>query len=408
MKPNRTPLYALFAANAISMAGNVLTTLAIPWFVLQTTGSAAKTGITGFFTILPVVLAGLLGGALIDRLGYKRTSILADLASGTTVALIPIFYFTIGLPFWLLLVLVFFGALLDAPGGTARAALIPELAEMASMPLERATSANQVIERSSRLIGAPLAGLLIAALGTANVLWFDAISFFISAGIVTSLVAAPVIKAKIAKRGKYFQEILDGFRFIRKDALILAIVIIVMTTNFLDAAFSGVILPVYVNTRFGEALQLGLIIAASAGGSVLGAVIFGAIGHRLPRYATFGFMFVITSIRTWIFALYPPLAILLLANFILSLGSGPLNPILDAVAYERMPKDMRGRIYGTITAGAWIAMPLGVLLGGFLTEAYGVQPLLIAIGAIYLGTTLSIAFIPAMKQMERSSKKIRP
>jgi len=305
-------------------------------------------------------------------------------------------------------VLVFFGALLDAPGGTARAALIPELAEMASMPLERATSANQVIERSSRLIGAPLAGLLIAALGTANVLWFDAISFFISAGIVTSLVAAPVIKAKIAKRGKYFQEILDGFRFIRKDALILAIVIIVMTTNFLDAAFSGVILPVYVNTRFGEALQLGLIIAASAGGSVLGAVIFGAIGHRLPRYATFGFMFVITSIRTWIFALYPPLAILLLANFILSLGSGPLNPILDAVAYERMPKDMRGRIYGTITAGAWIAMPLGVLLGGFLTEAYGVQPLLIAIGAIYLGTTLSIAFIPAMKQMERSSKKIRP
>jgi len=305
MKQNRTPLYALFAANAISMVGNVLTTLAIPWFVLQTTGSAAKTGITGFFTILPVVLAGLLGGALIDRLGYKRTSILADFASGTTVALVPIFYFTVGLPFWLLIVLVFFGALLDAPGGTARAALIPELAEMAGVPLERATSANQVIERSSRLIGAPLAGLLIAALGTANVLWFDAISFFISAGIVTSLVAAPVIKAKIAKRGKYFQEIMDGFRFIRKDTLILAIVIIVMTTNFLDAAFGGVILPVYVKARFGEALQLGLIIAANAGGSVLGAIIFGIIGHRLPRYATFGFMFVIVSVRTWVFCHLP-------------------------------------------------------------------------------------------------------
>ena len=101
MKRTSLPLYFLFAANAISMVGNVLANIAIPWFVLQTTGSAVQTGITGFFTILPVVIAGLLGGALIDRLGYKRTSIIADLASGFTVALIPIFYFTIGLPFWL-------------------------------------------------------------------------------------------------------------------------------------------------------------------------------------------------------------------------------------------------------------------------------------------------------------------
>jgi hypothetical protein len=54
--------------------------------VLQTTGSATQTGITGFFTILPVVLAGFFGGALVDRIGYKPTSIVADLASGITVA----------------------------------------------------------------------------------------------------------------------------------------------------------------------------------------------------------------------------------------------------------------------------------------------------------------------------------
>jgi hypothetical protein len=67
----RAPIIALFAANAISMVGNVLATVAIPWFVLQTTGSAAQTGITGFFTILPVIIAGFLGGALIDRLRYR-------------------------------------------------------------------------------------------------------------------------------------------------------------------------------------------------------------------------------------------------------------------------------------------------------------------------------------------------
>ena len=89
---NSIPLYSLFIANAISLVGNVFSLIAIPWFVLQTTGSATQTGITGFFTILPVVLAGFLGGTLIDRLGYKRTSIIADYASGITTALIPLLY----------------------------------------------------------------------------------------------------------------------------------------------------------------------------------------------------------------------------------------------------------------------------------------------------------------------------
>jgi MFS family permease len=70
---------------------------------------------------------------------------------------------------------------------------------------------------------------------------------------------------------------------------------------------------------------------------------------------------------------------------------------------------MRGRIFGAIQAGAWIAMPLGVLLGGVLTEIIGLAPLLFTIGAIYLATTLSIAMIPAMKGMEKqkSNSEIR-
>src|SRR5919106_5545348 len=181
---NNFPIISLFVANAISLVGNVFSMIAIPWFVLQTTGSATQTGITGFFTILPVVLAGFFGGTLVDRWGYKRTSIIADIASGVTTALIPLLYFTIGLEFWQLMALVFLGALLDAPGSTARSALVPELAEMAQMPIERATSLVHMIERGARLIGAPLSGLLIALIGTENVLWLDAASFFISAGII--------------------------------------------------------------------------------------------------------------------------------------------------------------------------------------------------------------------------------
>jgi len=398
---NPIPLYSLFVANAISLVGNVFSLIAIPWFVLQTTGSAARTGVTGFFTILPVVLAGFLGGTLIDRLGYKKTSILADIASGVTTALIPLIHLTIGLEFWQLLILVFLGALLDTPGSTAREALLPELAEQAGMPIERVTSLTHVIERGARLVGAPLAGLLIGVMGTANVLWLDAASFFVSAAIIGFVISAPKFAEKEEKTGKYFDELRDGLRFIAHDKLILSIVVMVMLTNFLDAIFGGVVQPVYVKEVFGDALDLGLLLAANGGGAVVGGLIFAAIGHRLPRHATFVAAFVLTGFRFWVYALYPPLAVLIATTFITSIGAGPINPIIGAVEFERIPPNMRGRVFGAVTAGAWIAMPLGMLLGGVLTEKLGTFVMMIGLAITFLITTLSMAFIPAMKEMNR-------
>ncbi len=397
----RVPIVSLFAANAISMAGNVLAAIAIPWFVLQTTGSAAQTGITGFFTVLPVVLAGFLGGALIDRLGYKPTSIIADLASGVTVALIPLLHFTIGLQFWQLMLLVFLGGLLDTPGTTARAALIPELAALAKMPLERATSIGQTVERGSRLIGAPLAGLLITLMGTANVLWLDAASFLISAAVVAVTIRPHTTAPRPAAQGKYFEEILSGLKFVQGHQLILSLVLILMLTNFIDAIFTGVLLPVYVIRVFGSATNLGAIFGTFGAGAIVGGIVFGAIGHRLPRYVTFVALFFVASLQFWAFALYQPFWVILLAAGLGGIAASPLNPIIDTVLYERVPSDMRGRVLGSVMAGAWLTMPLGMLLAGFLTEAFGLRTLLIAVALAYPLATLGMIFVPALRELDQ-------
>jgi MFS family permease len=404
--PSNLPIVALFSANAISMVGNVCAGIAIPWFVLQTTGSATQTGITGFFTILPVVLAGFFGGALVDRMGYKPTSIVADLASGITVALIPLLHFTVGLQFWELMVLVFLGGLLDAPGSTARGALVPDLAALAGWPLERATSASQVVERSSRLVGAPLAGVLIALIGTANVLWIDAVSFFISAALVAVSIHAPRPKPQETAPTRYIEELRNGLKFLGGHRLIQMMVLVVMVTNFVDAAFAGVLMPVYANRVWGTAVDLGLIIAVSGGGSVLGAILYGALGRRVSRYATFVGMFVVASTLYWSLALFPPFPIILVAALITGIAAGPLNPIIDAVLYERVPADMRGRVFGTITAGAWMTMPLAMLVSGVLTEQLGLRPVLIACGVTYLIATVSAIFVPAMHELDQRPQPI--
>jgi MFS family permease len=398
----KIPLAALFTANAISMTGNMIAVVVIPWFVLKTTGSAEQMGITGFFSVLPVVLAGFFGGTLVDRLGYKHSSVLADLTSGVMVVLIPILYATVGLPFWVLMVLVFLGALLDAPGDTARTALIPDLAEQAEIPLERATAINQMVERGSRLVGAPLGGLLIGFLGQANALWVDGISFLISALLVAFLVKGKV-KTKVAEtsRGNYWKEMSEGFRFLAGDRLLLTIALVIMVTNFLDAGFSGVVLPVYMNQVYGNALSLGLIIAMGGGGAVLGALLYGWLGVKLPRFITFVSMFILVSLRFFVLLFNPPLWVLLVSTFLLAIGAGPLNPIINAVEYERIPADMRGRVFGIVTAGAWIAMPLSELAAGFLVNWLGTMPVILGCGVTYVAATVSMLAIPSMRAMDR-------
>ena len=80
---------------------------------------------------------GIVGGAIFDRLGYRRVSIAADLVSGAGIAAIPLLYALGGLAFWQILALVFVGGLLTIPGLTARRSLLPELAAMAVSPGRR-------------------------------------------------------------------------------------------------------------------------------------------------------------------------------------------------------------------------------------------------------------------------------
>lgn len=401
------PIAALFAANAISMVGNMLAFVAIPWFVFLTTGSAAQTGLTGFFAALASVAAAFFGGAVVDRLGFKRTSIIADLASAGAFALIPLLHSTIGLQFWELLVLVFVGNLLDAPGTTARESLIPDLANAAGMSLERASAGIQAVERGSRLLGAPLAGVLIAFIGTGSVLWLDAISFLISALIV--LRAVPAIGAHREKPSdRYLEELKAGVQFITRDRLILAIVIIVMVTNFLDAPLGGVIYPVFAKRFFGSAVDLGLIIGANGGGALLGAVLFASFGHRLSRRALFFGGFAIVALHFWVMAIVPSIWIILLVQLVSGLAAGPINPIISTITYERIPVNLRGRVLGTITAGAYVAIPVGVLLGGYLLEWIDIRVVLGIIGVFYLATVVAAMFSPAAREMNAKPNTINP
>lgn len=394
------PIFALFGAGIISQAGDVMAAVAIPWFVLETTGSAARTGLTGATIALGTGLAGLLGGPVVDRLGFRKTSVLADLTSGITVAFIPLLYLTTGLAFWQLLVLVFLGSVLDAPGRSARTGMVPDLARQAGMPIERANSVSQGIPRLSLLVGPPLAGVLIAVLGATNVLWLNAATFAFSAAMIAAFVPRLARSSEEERATGYVTELREGIGFIRRDLLVFSIVVTIAVTNFLDAPLLAVILSVYADTIYGSAVGLGLMVGSFGGGAVAGTVLYGIFGHRLPRRPTFVLSFVIVGLPFWVLAALPSLPVAVAALIIAGVAAGPLNPLIITLVQERSPEAMLGRVLGVLNAIALAAVPLGMLLAGYLLEGVGIRPTVICIAACYLLVTLGMFLNPALREMD--------
>ena len=398
---DRRSLFTLLGADLISQTGNKMLQLAIPWFVLQTTGSVSKTGISAFFSLLPIVLAGFFGGPLVDRLGLKRASIISDLASAASVAAIPLLHATTGLEFWQLLVLVFIGGLLDTPGTTARMSLLPHVAQRAQTTIDRAASLHDAGSRASSLVGAPIAGLLIALIGAQNVLWVDAASFLVSAALVWTGVRGERAEAEEKEGLPYIQSLREGVTFVLGDRLLLVVILTVTVTNILDAIIGFVLLPAYFNRIVESSVGFGLTVGAFGAGALLGALGYGAFGDRFSRRWVFIGAFLMVSVRSFPYLTDAGVPFLVGWMLLSGLGSGPLNPILAAAEFAKTPAHMRGRVVGAITAIAWGAMPVGVLAGGYLVEAISIRPALAVVGCIYVLTALSLILNPGVRDLER-------
>jgi len=412
MKPNRLPLYTLWLTYLLSHIGNILASLAIPWFVLQTTGSAAQTGITAFFGIIPTVIGMVVGGTIVDRVGYKPASVIADIASGFFLALIPLFYVTVGLPFPLLLFLVFMGALLDAPGGSARISMVPELAAAAEMSLDRANAIDSVIQRATVMLGAPLAGILIATMGAINLLWLDAATFFFSAVAIWLVIPSGLLENEKTPEEEeeaspsLMEDFTEGLRFLRQDTLMVMVIITIMVMNAVDGAVYNVVLPVQMNNLYGDetgAAYMGWLLGALGFGAVVGSMVYSVVAERLPRRLIFliGLCFAPVYL---IFLRATPAYWLLLASF--AVGGfvvSPLNPILHSVMFERIPKTMRARVFGLTSAGAQVFMPLGVLATGFLVERFSVSTTLALLIFVYFVTVITFLLNPQNRHIERAA-----
>ncbi|WET83233.1 MFS transporter [Amycolatopsis sp. QT-25] len=150
---------------------------------------------------------------------------------------------------------------------------------------------------------------------------------------------------------------------------------------------------------------LGLVAGVLGAGAIIGALIAAWLGPKLPRRVVFTIgVLVAGAPLSLVLALTSALPLALTVAFVAGLGTGGLNPILNAVLYERIPPQLRARTLGALKASAWIGTPIGPLLAGSLVEVIDLRNALFIFAAIFLVATVVPVMLPAMRSMHRAPR----
>ncbi|MFN8157952.1 MAG: MFS transporter [Candidatus Nanopelagicales bacterium] len=203
----------------------------------------------------------------------------------------------------------------------------------------------------------------------------------------------------------YVAELREGFGFLVRDRMLVAIAVLVLVTNLLDQAYSAVMVPVWVHDELGSPLALGLIGGVFGVGAVVGSSVFAWLGPRLPRRRSFAWGFLVGGApRFVVLALAVVLPPVLAVSLVAGLAVGAINPALAATEYERIPRHLQARVIGALAAVAMAGIPVGGLLGGLAVERLGLDVALLVFGGVYLATTLAPFVFPVWREMDRTAE----
>lgn len=388
-------------ADALSLLGNAVAAVALPWLVLVRTGDAAAAGVIAAATAVPMLLAAVVGGLMIDRFGRRRVSVAADLASAVCVAAIPLVDSATGLTIGACIALAVAGALFDVPGMTAREALAPDVAKAAKIPLERLAGLREGTGGVVLIVGPAVAGGLLVVLDPTTLLWATAACSALAAGTTATL--PRTVGASVATAGggpRVAQaDLAAGLAVLRNDRVLGTLTLISVAAVGVLVPLQGLVLPVHLVAEDAPG-RLGLVITFLALGGIAGAGLYAAVGSRCRRRHVFVVAELVLAAGVLGLALLPPTPLLLASAGLAGLGSGPLPALLLVLVNERIPEAVLGRVLGLQNAVVLAAAPVGLLGAGLLVESIGLRPTGMLMAGAWLALVVATLLAPALRVLE--------
>ncbi len=388
---NNSPVASYLGATGLSLLGNALISVILPWIVLQRHGAPAA-ALVAAATGLPTAAGALLGGRLVDCWGRRRVSTGADLLSGSSVATMAFIDVTTGLtPTWFI-VLAAAGAVLDIPGACAREAQISEVASASGTGVERLAGLRGSLFGAAFLIGPLVAGLLLGRTPDALLLMGVA-ALSVGAGWIGTRIP-DATASTVAQAG---QARWAAWKTIAQDGALRRLLLVAVATALVSRPLVTLLLPAHFQAVDSPA-RLGLTLAAYAGGTTVGSALFARYGH-LSRPSWWTGANIASATCLAIAAFLPATAWLVASMAALGAAGAPVQSLTTVLLAEHTPIRRRGGVFTIFASAGLLAAPLALAVAALILRYANPAQLmastctawaLICLGSIAMAPTFAV------------------
>jgi MFS family permease len=383
-------LAGLISAELVSLTGSAMTFVALPWFVLVTTGSTAKMGWVLAAEMLPIAMVGVPAGSVVARLGAKRTMLLSDAARGPLMLVIPLLHSSGHLSFPALLAVTFAIGVFSAPYIASSRIVIPEIVGEDERTVAQVNAVLAGANQITQIAGPVLAGALIATTGPSTVLVVDGCTY-----VFSFLTIALVVRAgRAVAETNESRGLLAGVRFLMRDRLLGPLMIAACVVNFgVQALIVG--LQGLAFFRYdADGHVVGYLFGALGVGALCGALVVQRLVRtmELSRIAALAIvampipLFLLSAALPW------PASVVIVGavGFFTPLVNAPLMGMLTV----RPPEALRAKVLTAVLAIATVAGPLGFLAAGEALRYVSLSTFFIVLPAFL--TLAGLAFAAAL------------
>ena len=278
----------LWMGNTVSGCGDQFFLVALPWLILQLTGSGAVLGGIMMVQAIPRAALMLIGGAVTDRVSPRKIMILTAATRTVLVAALAAFIWTQHVQIWQVYLLSFLFGVADAFAAPAAQTLLPSLVTPAQLPAANALS--QGTQQLAMLAMPAPAGIIIAAFGVASAFSIDAISFLFIIAALLMLRDPPRVESA-ARHSNVVHSILEGLRYVKNDVALRTLLLVASVLNFCISGPLSVGLAFLAKTEFHSPTAFGLLMSSVAAGSLIG-LLFAAARQQRKR----GWLLLVVSV----------------------------------------------------------------------------------------------------------------
>ena len=390
-------LRILLGGQLVSLLGNQLTLVAIPYQVYELTHSSLDVGLVSLAQLIPLLICSLYGGTVIDSTDRRRLLIRVEIVLALCSTGLAI-NTDLGVRLWPLFVLPAIASGLTGFDNPTRNAIVPRL--VGAEHISTASAMVQVLNQVGIVVGPALGGLLLAGAGADFVYWFDAASFLVAIAAAWAISPQPP-SANATRPG--LRAVAEGFRYIRQRQGIQGAYLI--DINAMVFGMPRALFPAMAITVFhGGATAVGFLYAAPGVGALIGALITGWVAHVRRQGLT-----VIVAVMVWGAAIvaFGLMRNLLLALLFLAIAgwADVISAVLrNTIIQLSVPDRLRGRL-AAIQIGVVQGGPrLGDLEAGAVANAFGNELSVISGGLACIAGAVLLAWgLPGFRRVEVSA-----